>query len=258
MDNNERFILPTEKATYDQVLLFREYMYNYLSLMDSGGHHIDLDLVRSNEKSSLYILVMGSKIAHHLYDKDIPFPKKDEHYEKYFDVVQDSLPEDVKAFSDSHYDAAKIIFVTGMVLFNSTLPVEEKEGAERNPAFEILDKIMEQKKIEQDTEHKQMEACIETFYKDKEEYDYIKAHLPSAYVIMEKGMTCWKHDIEDKCDEMFRDETEIRNLFFKGIMFDEFMQKNEIIDHDREMAYNLFLIGAFLEKILEKDNDKQK
>ena len=76
MDNNERFILPTEKATYDQVLLFREYMYNYLSLMDSGGHHIDLDLVRSNEKSSLYILVMGSKIAHHLYDKDIPFPKK--------------------------------------------------------------------------------------------------------------------------------------------------------------------------------------
>ena len=135
-------------------------MYNYLSLMDSGGHHIDLDLVRSNEKSSLYILVMGSKIAHHLYDKDIPFPKKDEHYEKYFDVVHDSLPEDVKAFSDSHYDAAKMIFVTGMVLFNSTLPVEEKEGAERNPEFEILDKIMEQKEIEQDTEHKQMEACI--------------------------------------------------------------------------------------------------
>ena len=41
-------------------------------------------------------------------------------------------------------------------------------------------------------------------------------------------------------------------------MFDEFMQKNEIIDHDREMACDLFMLGAFLEYNLENDNNKLK
>lgn len=258
MDNNERFVLATEDATYDEVLRFREYMYKYLSLMDSSGHPLDIDLVRANEKSALYIMIMGSKVAHYLHDNDTPMPEKDEHYEMFFESVQDSLPEDVKAFSDSHYDAAKIIFVTGMVMFNSSLPEEQIKDKERDPAFEILDKIMEMKEFDRDAEHVLMEVCIETYFKDKEAHDYVKAHLPAAYVIMEKGMTCWKHDIEDKCEEKFQEEKEIRNLFFKGIMFDEFMQKNEIIDHDREMACDLFLLGAFLEYNLENDNNKLK
>lgn len=247
---SEAFLLSHPDSSYEEMMVFRNSMYEFLELINISGHPIDIDLVRSNENDVLPCFVAGARLACDLHAEHLTLDFDSPKMREFFDIMQESMSSSAIKFIAHHYRDAFNIFQTGFAMLSSF----QKDGQERKDSSSMIDDeseetihklvtgIHEMKRLNDNLKTKTIEIFFNGVVKD-----YLMEHLPATYVIMDKGMTWWKNEETDKEKDIMQEDEEMRNSFFKSILYDEFLQKNEIIEEHKEIAFLVFKAGAVLE-----------
>lgn len=256
----ECYLLSDPGASDEDILAFRDLMYDILGMVENGKQRIDLDLVRAHENYALHLFVLGSRVVKFLAEEGEETFDPDMSQE-YFDIAQDYMSSDILSFVASHYNDAFNIFLAGNLWAASECfgmpPEEEYDPSLEQASIEKMEKLSASREKLRELHRSMMRECIDRFFED-EEHEFIVQHLPSAYILIEKGQAWWKDVASGTEQDIWEDDGEMRKSFFRSVLYDEFLQKNEIIEADRELAFILYKLGvglAYVKTRRSQDND---
>lgn len=250
-----------ENLTFDEMVQFRKDAFRIMDMYNLTKRSIDLSFVEANEELAMQIFVYGSELARYCHDRDIQTDEEDlDLIRRALDALQDEMPQEELSFVANHYEESLSIYHCGFIFMQTMYDREShtKHVVPQTPAVQqILNaftQVAEAREKFLHTEDRMFQKMIHIFIKDKVVLDYLDNHQEESLLLVRKGRTWWNSGQHKEVDDLFSEDSEVRNEYFRQVMFDGTMQNNVIINDNKEIGFLLFKLGAIAADMTNKLN----
>lgn len=247
--------------TFDEMVQFRKDAFRIMEMYNLTGRSINISFVEANEEVAMQVFLHGSEFARYCHDKKIYTDDEDlSLIRRALDALQDELTQEELSFVAHHYEESLSIYHCGYIfmqtLYDRETKHEVKQRPIEEPLIEAITTLVEAREKFLDREDELLQNMIHIFIKDKVVLEYLDNHLQESLLLVRKGRTWWNSGQHNKVEDLFKEDAEVRNEYFRQVMFDGMMQNNVIIEANREVGYLLFKLGAIAADMTNNLNKK--
>lgn len=248
-----------EDMSFEEMTNIRDTIYQAIQIYNLTSRQIDTNLVEANEETAMQLFAHGLNLAIYLRDNEMDIDDEDiDSVQKCFSALQDELPSDQVSFIANHYQDCLSLYHFGFLFakgsFQKEEPYEDCSPQVASETRELVKEVTDAHDQFMHDEETYFDRMMEVVLKDEVVLEYLETHKPEAYILIRKGRTWWKNGGHNPVDDLFKEDKELRNEYFRQVMLEGMLQNNVIIDDNRELGFLLFKLGALIADF----NDKQK